>query len=279
MSITGVRTPTEYEERLARYLFERSEEGRAVRVGEKETSEQAAIVERYRDLFSTEQLEVLRDAEDESGDDERELLYRLRKTCEGGIVSAELAAREDELENRILAARVPWQGEELPLRSAQAKLAVLPGYRDRDELGALATAASAGFNDDRRELLAAGEALEAELSGEPDAVARNEEEKGISLQELERALDAASRRLDERLWTRCASAGSSSCSAPTARMSRRRATRATCAGSRRSRRRTRRSGLSPSAPRRSRRSGSTSSSCRGSSSTSTTGRRSRRAHA
>ena len=52
VSVTGVRTPVEYEERLARYLFERSEEGRAVRVGEKETSEQAAIVERYRDLFA-----------------------------------------------------------------------------------------------------------------------------------------------------------------------------------------------------------------------------------
>ena len=70
-----------------------------------------------------------------AGGDERELLYRLRKTCESGIVAAELAAREDELENRILAARVDWRGEELPLRSAQAKLAVLPEYGDRDELG------------------------------------------------------------------------------------------------------------------------------------------------
>jgi hypothetical protein len=52
MSTTAVRTPAQYEERLARYVLERSEEARAVRVGEKETSEQAAIVERYRDLFS-----------------------------------------------------------------------------------------------------------------------------------------------------------------------------------------------------------------------------------
>ena len=87
MSVTGVRTPVEYEERLARYLFERSEEGRAVRVGEKETSEQAAIVERYRDLFSPGQLDVLREAEDAADGDERERLYRLRKTCEAGIVS------------------------------------------------------------------------------------------------------------------------------------------------------------------------------------------------
>jgi hypothetical protein len=191
VSVTEVRTPVEYEERLARYLFERSEEGRAVRVGEKETSEQAAIVDRYRDLFTTGQLDVLREAEEIADGDERELLYRLRKTCEAGIVAGELAAREDELENRVLAARVAWRGEELPLRTAQARLAVLPAYGDRDELGSLANAESARFNDDRRELLAAGESLEAELSGEPDPIARNGDEKGISLRELERALDGA----------------------------------------------------------------------------------------
>jgi hypothetical protein len=193
VSVTAVRTPTEYEERLARYLYERSEEGRAVRVGEKETSEQAAIVERYRDLFSPAQLDGLREAEDAASGHERELLYRLRKTCEAGLVAAELAAREDELENRILAARVAWRGDDLPLRSAQATLAVLASYADRDELGDLANAVSAGFNDDRLELLAAGEALEAELSGEPDPIARSAEEKGVSLRELERALDAAAR--------------------------------------------------------------------------------------
>ena len=209
MSVAAVRTPSEFEERLGRYLYERSEEGRAVRVGEKETSEQAAIVERYRDLFTTGQLEVLREAEAGAAADERELLYRLRKTCEAGIVAAELAAREDELENRILATRVAWRGEELPLRTAQAKLAVLPDYADRDELGALHNEASAAFNPDRLELLAAGEALEAELSGVADPVERNAEEKGISLLELERALDAASRastaaydRLRERWFER-----------------------------------------------------------------------------
>ena len=59
MSVTEVvRSPAEYEEQLQKYLFERSEEGRAVRVGEKEVSEQAAIVARYTDLFSRAQLAV-----------------------------------------------------------------------------------------------------------------------------------------------------------------------------------------------------------------------------
>jgi hypothetical protein len=193
MSVTAVRSPAEYESQLRRYLFERSEEGRAVRVGEKEVSERAEIVARYRDLFTRDQLDALRSAEAETTDaGERERLYRLRKTCEAGVVAAELAEREDALENAILAARVPFQGEELPLRSAQARLAVLTSYRDRDQLGEVTAAGSAEFNDERLEVLRAGEELDADISGEPDAVKRNEEEKGISLRDLERVLAQAS---------------------------------------------------------------------------------------
>ena len=195
MSVTVVRTPAEYESQLRRYLYDRSEEGRAVRVGEKEVSERAEIVARYRDLFSREQLDALRAAEQEAADDnDRERLYRLRKTCEAGVVSAELAEREDALENAILAARVEFKGEELPIRSAQAKLAVLPDYSEREELGEAAGDRSAAFNAERLEVLRAAEELEAEISGEPDPVARNEEEKGISLRELEAVLAQASER-------------------------------------------------------------------------------------
>jgi len=195
MSVTVVRTPAEYESQLRRYLFDRSEEGRAVRVGEKEVSERAEIVARYRDLFSREQLDALHAAEQEAADDnDRERLYRLRKTCEAGVVSAELAEREDALENAILAARVEFKGEELPIRSAQAKLAVLPDYGEREELGEAAGDRSAEFNAERLEVLRAAEELEAEISGEPDPVARNEEEKGISLRELEAVLAQASER-------------------------------------------------------------------------------------
>ncbi|MGN6798195.1 MAG: hypothetical protein ACTHKS_08605, partial [Gaiellaceae bacterium] len=78
MSSTQVLSPTDFEEQLQKYLYERSEEWRAVRVGEKEVSEQAEIVRRYADLFSREQLESLREAEDSAGDD-AERIYRLRK--------------------------------------------------------------------------------------------------------------------------------------------------------------------------------------------------------
>ena len=128
MATAVVRSPAEYEDRLGKYMFERSEEARAVRVGEKETSEQAAIVARYEDLFSRGQLEALREAEAGAAGDERERLYRLRKTCEGGLITNALVERYDEFENRILAARVTFRGEEMPLRTAQAQLALLTEY-------------------------------------------------------------------------------------------------------------------------------------------------------
>jgi hypothetical protein len=192
VSVATVRNPTEYESRLERYLFERSEESRAVRVGEKEISEQAEIVRRYADLFTREQLDALREVEEAAEGDEREQRYRMRKTCESGLIAGALADREDELENRLLADRVTFQGEEMPLRTAQAKLAVIASYADREELGQVQAEASARFNDERLGLIRAGEELSAEYSGIADAVDRNDEEKGISLRELSQALRTAS---------------------------------------------------------------------------------------
>ncbi len=200
MSATEVYTPLDFESRLKQFLFESSEEGRAVRVGEKETSEQAEIVARYADLFTRAQLDALHAAEESASGDDREQLYRLRKVCEGGIVQSELVEREDELENRQLAARLTYRGEEMPLRAAQAKLAVLHDYAEREELGELAFDLNISFNDDRLDLARTGEELSAELSGEPDPVARNAEEKGISLHDLSKALNAAADASRDAYW-------------------------------------------------------------------------------
>jgi hypothetical protein len=180
-----------FEQRLDLFLQERSEEARAVRVGEKETSEQAAIVARYGDLFTREQLDALREAEGTTQGAEREAVARLRITCQEGIVEREIVEREDALENALLAARVAWKGEELPLRSAQARLAVEPGYADRDELGAAVLATSSSFNDDRRALLRERHSLESDVTGIAEPVARNEAEKGVALRPILGAVDRA----------------------------------------------------------------------------------------
>jgi hypothetical protein len=187
-------TADRFEERLRSYLRESSEEARAVRVGEKEVSEHAAIVARYADLFTREEHRALADAEAAANGEERERLLRLKEACAGGIVSLELAEAYDELQNAMLAERVEFGGEELPLRAAQAKVAVLTGYAEREELGRLAGDASARFNDRRLDLMRRGEALDAELSGEPDPVRRSAELKQVDLRELADALAEASRR-------------------------------------------------------------------------------------
>ena len=177
MSVTAVRSPAEFEQQLSRYLFERSEEARAVRVGEKETSEQAAIVERYRDLFSRAQLGALHEAEANAGPDDRERLFRLRKTCEASIVAAELAEREDALENATLAARVSGAGgAAAALRAGEARRpARLPRSR---RAGRPHNAVSAGFNEERRELLTAERGAGGRALRRADPVARSEAEKG-----------------------------------------------------------------------------------------------------
>jgi hypothetical protein len=190
-------SPDQFEQRLRTYLYERSEEARAVRVGEKETSEQAEIVARHAHLFTREQHESLRAAEEAATGAERERVFRLRESCAGGVISLALAEDYDRLENEILAHRIEFGGEDLSLRTAQARLAVLDSYADRERLGDLAGDASALFNDGRLELIRKAEALDADLSGEPDPVKRSADLKGIDLHELASVLAAGVERQDE----------------------------------------------------------------------------------
>jgi hypothetical protein len=180
-----------FEHRFDRYAIERSEEARAVRVGEKETSDQAAIVARYADLFTREQLEALQAEEARASGVERESVARLRLACQEGLVTRELAGREDALENAVLAARVAWNGDELPLRTAQARLATEPDYARRDALGAAVLETSAALNDERRELLSARHGLESDVTGIAEPVARSEDEKGVLLRPIADAVDTA----------------------------------------------------------------------------------------
>jgi hypothetical protein len=198
MSTAVIRTAEEFEETLRSYLRERAEEGRAVRVGEKERSEAAAIVARYQDLFSREQLGLLRDAEETEGDPaNRERLHRLRKSCENGIIARDLVELQDEVQNEVLAIRIEFRGESLPLRTGQAKLAVLDAYADREELGVVHGDAEATMNERRLEVARAAEALKAELTGQPDPVARSEDDKGISLKQLADVLSDGSALVED----------------------------------------------------------------------------------
>ena len=203
-----------------RYLFERSEEGRAVRVGEKETSEQAEIVRRYADLFSREQLEALREAEEaRRGRRARAALpaaqdvrgrARLGRSSSSARTSSRTACSPSASPSRARRCRCGTRRRSWPCSPRT------PTARSSGEIQA---DASAPFNADRLELIAAGGgALRRATRASPTPVERNEEEKGISLRELSAALKRGERRRRPRAFDGAARrAGSSSCSAPSAR--------------------------------------------------------------
>lgn len=193
---------TEFERELSEYVYERSEEARAVRVGEKETSDQAAIVARYEKLFSRETLEKLTQELDAAAGLDRERLERLKDACLSGLLAVELAEASDALENAILATEISFGGESMPLRSGQAQLAVVESYADRDSLGSIVAEGSAQHNEQRLSLLEAGEELEAKLTGESDPIARSADLKQIDLFELREAVASASESVGDAYATR-----------------------------------------------------------------------------
>ncbi len=193
----------EFEATLDQYVYERSEEARAVRVGEKETSEQAAIVARYGDLFTRVTLDALATEADSAEGEERERLARLEEACRGGLLAKELAEASDALENAIIATELEFGDERMPLRTGQAQLAVRDGYKERAQLGEIVAEGSARHNDARLELLERAEALEGELSGEPDAIMRSESLKQIDLRELCEEVAEASKAATDAYQARC----------------------------------------------------------------------------
>ena len=223
-----------------------------MRVGEKDVSEQAEIVARYAHLFSPEQLEALREAR--GGCDRRRARAPLpaaqdvrRRPDLGAARRAGGRARERDPRHER---RLPRRGVAAAHRAGAARRARRATPTARSSASSSAAASRASFNPDRLELIAAGEELAAELSGDPDPVARNEEEKAISLRELSSGARRRRRRRPRTRTSGCARAGSSGCSAPSATRCRRASTRPTCAGSRRSSRPTRRSARPRSASRR-----------------------------
>ena len=224
-----------------------------MRVGEKEVSEQAEIVRRYADLFSREQLDALREAED----------GRLRRRARAALPAAEdvrgrpglgraRRARGRAREPRPRRARhVQGRGAAAAERAGPARGA-RPRTPTARSSGRSRPTRSPRFNDDRSSCSAPARSSRPSSRAIADPVERNEEEKAISLRELSRARSRRRATTRADVVRRAARrAGSSACSARSARRCRRASTPRTCAGSRRSSRRTRRSARPRSASRRS----------------------------
>ena len=148
--------------------------------------------------------------------DERERLYRLRKACEGGLV----AARARRAGGRA-GERDPRRARHVQRRGAAAAHGAGEARRARRRTPIARSSASSSATRRRRstsERLDADRARarssSADLTGEPDPVARNEEEKGISLRAARATCSSRRATRVETRTRRCATAGSSGCSGP-----------------------------------------------------------------
>ena len=110
-----------------------------MRVGEKEISERAAIVARYADLFTRD---AARRAAPGRGGGRRRRRARAAlpaaQDLRGGPASRPSSpSARTRSRTRSSPRASTFRGEEMPLRTAQAQLAVLADYADREELGEL----------------------------------------------------------------------------------------------------------------------------------------------
>ena len=149
------------------------------------------------------------ETEEQSGGDERELLYRLRKTCESGHHRGR-ADRARGNRSRSGSSRRAWNLARRADAAAEGAQAEARGahraYRDRDELGSLANAVRRRLQRQPTARCShAGEALEAGFHGGRDHLARNaKKEKGISLHALEGAFsNRRATALGRRRTTAC----------------------------------------------------------------------------
>ena len=189
-----------------------------MRVGEKETSEQAAIIRRYADLFTEGQLDALREDEEAATGDDRERLYRLRKTCE---------ARPDRLGDRRARGRareplagragvVQGRGVSAALRPGEAGAAAVvrrprrarrdPGRRERARSTPTGSSCCAGRRSSRRGIPAS-----------PTRSSGTRRRRASRCASSRAPLNAAAVETEDAYARACATSGSSGCSAPTAR--------------------------------------------------------------
>ena len=165
-----------------------------MRVGEKEISEQAAIVERYRDLFSPGQLDVLREAEERSE----------RRRARAALPAAQDVRGRDRRRRAAPRARTSSRTGSWPRASTGAARRCRCGLRRRSSPCCPPTATATSSARSRTPSAPASTTTASSCSpparrsrpsspASPTRSRGTREEKGISLHELERALDAASR--------------------------------------------------------------------------------------
>lgn len=124
----------EIEKRLEDYIYEISNEGRLTRVGLKDTSEAAAIQQKYADLFKKDAVDALAAALAEADGVRREELKRYHAYLQDGYLYNSFAERMDAQLTRLLGTKVEVDGKEIGYFELQPRWVNEPDFAKRDRL-------------------------------------------------------------------------------------------------------------------------------------------------
>jgi len=122
-------------------------EGRTVRAGLKLEQDTAAILDRYRWLYSDAALEAATAALKGAVGEEAEARKRVRAAIIQGIIERRTAAQQDELTTFYATATVEVEGKRIPFFSAQSLIARDPDPDRRELLGDLTSEVMDGADD------------------------------------------------------------------------------------------------------------------------------------
>lgn len=113
----SIRSADEVAELYEQAYYELTTEGRLARVGLKERQETAPIIERYRFLYTTEQIAATRAEMERATGERREEVTRLYFALLEGYVDTRTAALNDELISALATATVAVNGQTYPFHA------------------------------------------------------------------------------------------------------------------------------------------------------------------
>jgi hypothetical protein len=139
---------------LAQFGADYSTESRLAWVGEKDTPDRAAIVRRYRDLFTTSQVESAKAFYESATEEMKERARRVYFALLSMNIAEQTVEMDDRLDAKLLKAKVEIDGEKLPYYQAVSETMHEPDFERRESLFTAAEKVIADTNSLRREMLA-----------------------------------------------------------------------------------------------------------------------------
>ena len=123
------------EDKLSKFIYELENEGRLVRVGLKDKAQTAKIYKKYKDLFTKEVFDQIKEKIQRAKTlGEKDILERIYFTIASSYIGHELAKEEDKITTYFSGAKVQINGESVAFYQLSPMIAKDPLFEKREKL-------------------------------------------------------------------------------------------------------------------------------------------------